>query len=87
VVWSLVDVRKVGSYFFNRDFPYTMSHNVEKSFLDLGTSYLSTRIYIKVTTPRKKLTDFVCRKANECREIFLVVNFKVKQTFRIGVYY
>ncbi len=38
-------------------FPYSMSHNAEKSCLDLqGTSCLATRIYIKVTTPRKQLS-------------------------------
>ncbi len=77
-------VSTISSYVFH--FPDTMSHAAEKSCLDLGTSYQASRIYIKVTTPRKRLTEFVCWKANKCCKVFLQVNFKEKPTFRTGVY-
>jgi hypothetical protein len=50
--------KTMASYVFH--FPDPMSHTAEKSCLELRTSYPASRICIKVTTPRKRLTDFVC---------------------------
>ncbi len=85
--WSLVDLRNVGPYFLNRNrLKYNFYSQFDYFCIHIFDNSQLSRIYIKVTTPRKWLTEFVCWEQIDAAKYYCMSILKKSATFRIGVY-